>query len=192
MCLLKSPFDASSLPALALKITKGEYTPVPKYYSKALKQLVADMIQVDPAKRPTINEVLNCPLLRDQPACLRFKDRSESASSRSLLMELSLGHKKVSAPSKRLHIDCNSDEYSEIEHVISPKSQQGVSKYHDMPVKRIDNYMKEGPKAEKKFSKRGDQLKRRETSEPILTPKGHSKIENERKVMVKNNSQLNF
>jgi NIMA (never in mitosis gene a)-related kinase len=55
MCLLKPPFDANSLPALALKISKGEYSPVPKHYSKGLKQLVAEMMQVDPAKRPTIN-----------------------------------------------------------------------------------------------------------------------------------------
>jgi len=34
MCLLKTPFDAGSLPALALKISRGEYLPVPKNYSK--------------------------------------------------------------------------------------------------------------------------------------------------------------
>ena len=40
MCLLKPPFDANSLPVLALKISKGEHYPVPKTYSKELKRLV--------------------------------------------------------------------------------------------------------------------------------------------------------
>lgn len=34
MCLLKPPFDANSLPALALKISKGDYNPLPKQFSR--------------------------------------------------------------------------------------------------------------------------------------------------------------
>ena len=60
-----------------------------------------------------------------------------------------------------------------------------------MPVKRVDNYMKEAPKMFDKKAKKGD-MRKREFSEPILTPKGHSKIENEHKVMVKNFSIVNL
>ena len=77
MCLLKPPFDANSLPALALKISKGEYCAVPKEYSKGLKKLIGEMMQVDPLKRPTINDVLSNPLIRDRAAHMRFKDNSE-------------------------------------------------------------------------------------------------------------------
>lgn len=188
MCLLRQPYDANSLPALALKIAKGDYTPVPKLYSKELKRLVAEMMQVDPVRRPSIIEVLNSPLLRDQPGCMRFKDRSESDAS--LLQELSLGRKKRSGPCKGLHLDCQSDEHSPIEYVVSPKSQQGLSKHYEMPVRRVDNYTKEA--CGKKPQKQGAQLRRREGSEPSLTPKGHGKIDNERKVMVKNSSQVNL
>jgi serine/threonine protein kinase len=76
MCLLKPPFDANSLPALALKILKGEYAPAPKQYSKGLRQLISEMMQLDPAKRPTISEVLANPLLRDKAGFMRFKDRN--------------------------------------------------------------------------------------------------------------------
>ena len=55
MCLRRQPFDAQSLPALALKIAKGEYTPIPKVYSRELKKLVSDMMQVEPSKRPNID-----------------------------------------------------------------------------------------------------------------------------------------
>ena len=34
MCALKPPFDGNSLTSLALKITKGEYNPIPSIYSK--------------------------------------------------------------------------------------------------------------------------------------------------------------
>jgi hypothetical protein len=60
----------------------------------------------------------------------------------------------------------------------------------DMPVKRVDNYTKEVAKADKKGKK--SELRKREASEPTLTPKGHTKIENERKVIPKNSSMVNF
>jgi NIMA (never in mitosis gene a)-related kinase len=50
MCLLKPPFDANSLPVLALKISKGEHHPIPKHYSKELKRLAAYMLQIDPMR----------------------------------------------------------------------------------------------------------------------------------------------
>ncbi len=34
MCSLKPPFQAKSLGALALKILKGDYNPIPVIYSK--------------------------------------------------------------------------------------------------------------------------------------------------------------
>jgi hypothetical protein len=42
-----------------------------------------------------------------------------------------------------------------------------------------------------KKSKKGD-IRKREFSEPILTPKGHTKIDNEQKIIVKNSSIVNF
>lgn len=60
-----------------------------------------------------------------------------------------------------------------------------------MPVKRVDNYMKEAPKMLDKKVKKGD-MRKRQFSEPILTPKGHTKIENEHKVIVKNSSIVNL
>ncbi len=60
-----------------------------------------------------------------------------------------------------------------------------------MPVKRVDNYMKEASKMLDKKSKKGD-MRKREFSEPILTPKGHAKFDNEQKPIVKNSSIVNF
>ena len=59
MSALRLPFTAGSLAALATKIFEGVYSPIPKIYSKELKNLIAKMLNVDPEKRPTINEILS-------------------------------------------------------------------------------------------------------------------------------------
>jgi NIMA (never in mitosis gene a)-related kinase len=53
---LKLPFDANSLPVLALKILKGAFPPISgNNYSKELKNTIASMLIVDQRKRPSIN-----------------------------------------------------------------------------------------------------------------------------------------
>ena len=64
ICALKPPFDANSLPALALKISRGEYATIPGHYSKELKKIISDLLIVDTVKRPSINEILKFPLLK--------------------------------------------------------------------------------------------------------------------------------
>ena len=59
LCTSKPPFDAASIPQLALKITKGQYNPIPQIYSKELKYLISLLLSVDPSKRPCINQILS-------------------------------------------------------------------------------------------------------------------------------------
>lgn len=54
LCALQPPFQATSLQMLALKIVKGSYTPIQSNYSKELKSLIAEMLTLDPNKRPNI------------------------------------------------------------------------------------------------------------------------------------------
>ncbi|EKX31135.1 hypothetical protein GUITHDRAFT_61851, partial [Guillardia theta CCMP2712] len=61
MCTLKCPFDASNLHGLVLKIIRGVYQPISPHFSPPLKALVASLLQKDPRKRPSINEVLALP-----------------------------------------------------------------------------------------------------------------------------------
>jgi len=59
LCALKVPFDANSIQSLALKITKGTYSPIPNQYSKDLKVLIAQMLSVEPSRRPKIQHILS-------------------------------------------------------------------------------------------------------------------------------------
>ena len=57
MVTLRHAFDAHSLPALVLKILKGDYPPIPQVYSKDLANLVKSMLCTDPKDRPSIHEI---------------------------------------------------------------------------------------------------------------------------------------
>lgn len=59
LCMLTPPFNGTSLQYLALKIVKGSYTPISGNYSKELKNLVADMLNLDPSKRPSADQILS-------------------------------------------------------------------------------------------------------------------------------------
>lgn len=59
MCALKPPFDATNLSALALKIIKGVFPQIPSHYSKQLKLLVDQLLDINPIKRPSIQKVLS-------------------------------------------------------------------------------------------------------------------------------------
>ena len=61
---LKHAFDAQSLKLLVMKIVRGNYPPVSKMYSPELRGLVDRMIKKDPRQRPTVNEILALPFIK--------------------------------------------------------------------------------------------------------------------------------
>ncbi len=65
MMALKMPFDANSLPMLTLKIIKGNYAPPPQIYTSDLRNLVSQLLSVDPNKRPTADEILKMPIIKN-------------------------------------------------------------------------------------------------------------------------------
>jgi NIMA (never in mitosis gene a)-related kinase len=62
LCALAPPFNANSLQFLALKIVKGSYQPITGNYSKELKGLINDILQIDPNRRPFVRDIL-CKML---------------------------------------------------------------------------------------------------------------------------------
>ena len=66
MMTFKMPFNANSLPMLSVKIMRGNYIPPPNFYTKDLRELVAKCLTVDPKIRPTINEILRMPLIKNR------------------------------------------------------------------------------------------------------------------------------
>ncbi|ETV90686.1 NEK protein kinase [Aphanomyces invadans] len=65
MTMLKRPFEAQSLPEMFTKICHGEYEPVPSNaFSKELRLLVQLMLQQDPSKRPSIEDICRFPFVQ--------------------------------------------------------------------------------------------------------------------------------
>jgi len=60
LCVQDYPFKVpnNSLAALALKILKGKFPPLPKPYSADLNRLLSAMLQVNSKLRPTINQLI--------------------------------------------------------------------------------------------------------------------------------------
>ena len=66
MCALKMPFDASNLPQLYIKIINCNYQPLNNMYSNELRELVKEMLNEASIKRPTINEILERPIIKSR------------------------------------------------------------------------------------------------------------------------------
>lgn len=63
LCSYKLPFEANSLPVLALKIMKGAFPPISNNYSKDLKTLLLQLLSTDQKKRPTVEMLLAKPII---------------------------------------------------------------------------------------------------------------------------------
>ncbi|XP_071994372.1 serine/threonine-protein kinase Nek8 isoform X1 [Engystomops pustulosus] len=59
---LKRAFEAANLPALVLKIMSGTFAPISDRYSPELRQLILSMLNLDPSKRPQLNDIMAHPI----------------------------------------------------------------------------------------------------------------------------------
>ena len=59
MAALKRAFEAPTLPALILKIMRGVTSPLPAQYSPGARQLLVNLLALEPAKRPSIPEIMS-------------------------------------------------------------------------------------------------------------------------------------
>ncbi len=66
MLTLRHAFDANSMKGLVLKILKGTYPPIPSCYSVEIQGVVSEMLTKDPAKRPSIRQILDKAFLKSR------------------------------------------------------------------------------------------------------------------------------
>ena len=51
---------------LSMKIVRGAYNPIAGTYSSGLKNLVKDCLTVMPSRRPTVNQILDKPIIQQR------------------------------------------------------------------------------------------------------------------------------
>lgn len=66
LCAQKPPFDAMSLPQLSQKIMAGRYNSISNIYSSDLKDLLSQLLHVNPEMRPDVNAILQMPVIRNR------------------------------------------------------------------------------------------------------------------------------
>ena len=64
LCTFVPPFRGTSLRDLSINVLKGIYNPIPKYYSNDLSEIISKMLIVDPNKRYSIDQLLNCDIIK--------------------------------------------------------------------------------------------------------------------------------
>lgn len=71
MMSLKHAFDASDMSSLVMKILRGEHLPIPQQFSQELRDLVRLLLNKNPKQRPSAEQVLKMPFLKDSVARAR-------------------------------------------------------------------------------------------------------------------------
>ena len=64
MACLRVPFRGTSIHQLYLNIKKGKYEEIPKIYSNDLKYIIKSILCLDPAKRPSAEDLLNSEIIK--------------------------------------------------------------------------------------------------------------------------------
>lgn len=59
MAALKPPFVAGDLKGLYRKVCAGKFDMISTHYSEGLNTIVSNLLSVDPAKRPTADQILS-------------------------------------------------------------------------------------------------------------------------------------
>jgi serine/threonine protein kinase len=70
MTTLRHAFDSNNMKGLVLKILRGSYPPIPPCYSENLSSLLVEMLQRDPARRPSVKKILEKDFLNERIASL--------------------------------------------------------------------------------------------------------------------------
>ncbi|KAH0786408.1 CAMK family protein kinase [Histomonas meleagridis] len=66
LCTLKHAFEAGNMNQLLMNIVRGRYTPISSNYSQGLRSLVDRMLTKEPEERPTINQILSIPFIKEK------------------------------------------------------------------------------------------------------------------------------
>ena len=66
MCCLKTPFRAKNLPELFETVTKGDYNPIPNYYSNNLSDFINRLLQVNPQNRLDCKQAFDLDYVKDK------------------------------------------------------------------------------------------------------------------------------
>ena len=67
IAMLTVPFKAETIEDLYKKVCRGIFIPIESsVYSKELSDLIKSMLNIDPKKRPSCNDILSIPIVQEK------------------------------------------------------------------------------------------------------------------------------
>ncbi|KAK8866250.1 hypothetical protein M9Y10_009209 [Tritrichomonas musculus] len=119
LCTLSKPFEATNINQLLVAIfTPGHLKPIGKSYSPELQDLVTSMLAQEPADRPSADDILNIPFIKEKICLLVAENEKKLRTVRRLSNQ-------------------NSGKQSNHNISISGSKSDGRLPYHDNPIKQL-------------------------------------------------------
>lgn len=72
ICSLKKPFEGKDYDELSENIRNGSYDKIPDLYSSKLSNLVDKMLKMNPEERPSIDEIVDLKMFKNQSIIMRL------------------------------------------------------------------------------------------------------------------------
>lgn len=82
---LNPPFTARDMKGLYQRVMKGIYPKIPSHYSSDLTAILSSLLQVDPKKRPTCDQILHMPVFVAKHNELKLQEQGQEAGSNQKL-----------------------------------------------------------------------------------------------------------
>ena len=112
MMTFKMPFNANSLPMLSVKIMRGNYTPPSSVYTKDLREIVSKCLNVNPSRRPSIQEILKMPIIQNRIKNFLTEIQYNKEFSKTIAKKYKENKKKQTIKSRENAINgLNNEEY---------------------------------------------------------------------------------
>lgn len=105
MCALTYPFNGYSMGDLKIRANKGRYSPIPSNYSKDMNEMIKLCLQIDDNKRPSVNRLLDHPLIREKIATIDGVNLIDQSPVEGKLIDtimIPYDFRKMKLPSKKL------------------------------------------------------------------------------------------
>ena len=139
LCALELPFNGNNMVELSKNIKSGRYIPIPNIYSNDLKKIIALMLQINPKKRISSQELLNLPIINSKinKNYSKYKDLIEKLKKPEIIgtilpQEKILPKKKITNRNKCRNISKNKSKSKGKNPPISPKKKKVINKNKDI------------------------------------------------------------
>lgn len=105
MCALKHPFIGRTTREVMDQIVKSRTPTIPKFYDLDLQKIVRMMLDKDPDRRPTINDIISMPLIRYKSIALLGRTQARIELSHTIFHGYAPGVTPEDFPNEILFVD---------------------------------------------------------------------------------------